>query len=55
MIKQLEKRVAALEAAAGLTAGDCEPFQVFDQEGHLLFLGTFSNGGAEATKSRSAE
>ena len=45
MIRQLEKRVAALEAEAGLAALDCDPFRVFDQEGHLLFLGTFSNVG----------
>ena len=55
MIKHLEKRVAALEAEAGLAARECEPFQVFDQEGHLLFLGTFSNGVAEATRFRPAE
>ena len=55
MIKHLEKRVAALEAEVGMTARDCEPFQVFDQAGHLLFLGTFLNGVAEATTFRPAE
>ena len=49
MIKQLEKRVAALEAEAGLAVRDCPPFQVFDQEGHLLFEATFSNGINGAT------
>ncbi len=55
MIKQLEKRVAALEAEAGMTARDCPLFQVFDQEGHLLFLGTFTNGVAESTRFGPAE
>jgi len=55
VIKQLEKRVAALEAEAGLAVRDCPPFQVFDQEGRLLFEATFSNGVAESTRFGPAE
>ncbi len=55
MIEYLEKRVAALEFEASLTARNYEPFQVLDHEGHLLFLGTFSNGVSEATMFRPAE